>query len=804
MLQLMVPPPRVSHFVARPTVLAAISGQFLGHVSDKIVILLGMGGSGKTQLALEFCRQAQEDLGFMDVFWINASSPISVIESYKAVAKRLSKSQQDDADSEHVISLVQDTLRAWEQPWLFVFDNYDNPKAFEPTSIHYYIPKGKQRRVLFTSRHKDSARLGYKVDVSDMTESEGLEVLLQRPPENDEESLQAKEIAATLGYLALALDQAGSYLRARKVRLRDFASSYQKCKEDILKTIPDEWEYQNITSDQEKVNRLNIFTTWELSFNQISGHEKEVQRKEHFLSLAAFFDITVISDRYFEAYFNAEKPEWMTILSSEGTWDMDKLGGVLTEFDELSLIQTQEHAIDQQHFSIHPVVRDWIQLRKSRETRQEFVQESITMLASYLKGIDWKELSFETNQETLLHADSCVGYDKDLLSGTSYLGFDNDSDVASRFASFYQNQGRYEEARKLTERALSVASDKLGATHTDTLRLTEDLAKLHSQQGQHDEAEKILNQSLINQEKTLGTEGLRTVEYLANVYLEQSRYHEAEQLYKKVLFVKEETLGATHLDTLETVMNLASVYARKGRHEEAEKLYKGVLASQIEKLGLTHPNTLHTVHNLGFVCHSQRRYDKAEKLFKRALTGQSEKLGLTHPDTLRTLHNLAVTYRDQHRYDEAEKFYERALTGKKEVQGVRHPDTLHTIHHLGDLYHKQRRYGEAEKLYERALIGRTEKLGVTHPDTLFTARWLAQMYRDQGRDDEAQDLAQEFGLTWSDEQSPDMSEEEASEPRDVSKEESVVGSEKESSDIWEDVSSDESENESSDNQKERI
>ncbi len=54
--------------------------------------------------------------------------------------------------------------------------------------------------------------------------------------------------------------------------------------------------------------------------------------------MAAFFDTTVISDRYFEAYFNAKQPDWMAILISEGIWDIDKLGGVLAEFDKLSLI----------------------------------------------------------------------------------------------------------------------------------------------------------------------------------------------------------------------------------------------------------------------------------------------------------------------------------------------------------------------------------------------------------------------------------------------------------------------------------
>ena len=618
-LRINVPPSRVFYFVNRPTVLADISDRLSNDTSERIVVLLGMGGSGKTQLALEFCRQAEKDMGFVAVVWINASSPVSVMQSYKAVAKKILKNQEGDANSENLISLIQDTLRDWKYPWLFVFDNYDNPRAFQSPSIRDYIPSGGNGRILFTSRHVDSARLGHKIEVSGMTENESLEVLLRRVPRNDEESFHGKQIAFTLGYLALALDQAGSYLRARNLRLRDFISHYHKRKEVILQAIPDEWEYRKVINDEEKETNLRIFTTWELSFEQINGHEKEIQQKDHFLSLAAFFDITIISERYFEAYFNEAKPEWMMIFSSENAWDGYKLGDVLAEFNKLSLLQKSEQALNGQIFAIHPVVRDWIQIRKSRGARQQFAEEFITTLESYLENVDNSNLTLETKQETLLHINSCVRSNKDLLSGSSRWSLDDRPSAASWFADFYRDQGRYNEAEKLYERALTGSEERLGATHPNTLG---------------------------------------TVENLAIVYQNQGRYDEAEKLYERALSGNEERLGATHPDTLRTVQNLAIVYQNQGRYDEAEKLYERALSGSEEKLGATHPNTLGTVENLAIVYQNQGRYDEAEKLYERALTGKEEKLGATHPDTLGTVQNLAIVYRNQGRYDEAEKLYE--------------------------------------------------------------------------------------------------------------------------------------------------
>ena len=618
-----------------------------------------MGGSGKTQLALEICRQAEEDLGYKAVIWINASSPVSVMQSYKAVAKEFSKGHQDDADSEDVISLVQDNLREWRHPWLCIFDNYDNPKAFQLSSIRHYIPGGKEGRILFTSRHKDSARLGHKVEVSGMTKDESLKVLLQNPPLNDEESHHGGEIAAILGYHALALDQAGSYLRSRSLRLSEFVSHYHKRREVILKAIPDEWEYRKSVSDGEKETSLSIFTTWELSFEQISGCEEEIRQKEHFLSLAAFFNVTAISERYFEAYFNVEKPEWMEIFSSEGGWDSDNLREVLAEFQKLSLLQMPNDAVAEQSFSIHPVVRDWIQIRKSREIRQWFSQESIMTLSSYLEDVDYENLPLQTNQETLLHIDNCVRHDKDLLSGSSDKGFDNSWMTASRFAYFYQGQGRYDEAGNLYKRALINAKEKLEAADPDTLRimnhLANNLTRVYLYHGRYDDAEKLLERVLIDKEKTSGAMDFNTMESLAHVYMNQRRYDEAEKLHKRVLNNRQEILGFTYPDTLRAMMNLAISYSAQGRYDEAEILYKRAIIDQEEKLGTTHPDTLGTMHFLGYMYNEQGRYDEAEKLCERVLIERKERLGATHPDTLATAEILAELYREQDRHNEAEK-----------------------------------------------------------------------------------------------------------------------------------------------------
>src|SRR5947209_4490309 len=299
---------------------------FLNKTSRRILVLPGMGGSGKTQLALECCRQAEEDMGFVATLWVDASSPVSVVQSYNIIARKILKDVREDSDSEATISLVQDTLRDWKQRWLVVFDNYDNPKAFQSQGIRNYIPHGKNGYILFTSRHEDSARLGHQVSVSHMTEKESLDLLLQKTPMNLEEETEGRKIVSLLGHLALALDQAGAYIRARGLPLKDFISHYQKRKQRVLEEIPDEWEYRRNFENSEQERCLSIFTTWELSFNLVSGSEEERGWKDHFLTLAAYFDNKVISERYFRAYCNSENTEWMDLFRTKHEWDSEMLG----------------------------------------------------------------------------------------------------------------------------------------------------------------------------------------------------------------------------------------------------------------------------------------------------------------------------------------------------------------------------------------------------------------------------------------------------------------------------------------------
>jgi len=139
----MVSRERVADFVGRQEQVRQVLSHFsVQQVSaPRVLILHAMGGQGKSQIALEYCRRMREI--YRGIFWINASSESLAIQSYVAIAKRLTSgtSLPTIGDAEATIRLVVDTLERWSERWLLVFDNYDDPENFR--NLRRFMPIGK-------------------------------------------------------------------------------------------------------------------------------------------------------------------------------------------------------------------------------------------------------------------------------------------------------------------------------------------------------------------------------------------------------------------------------------------------------------------------------------------------------------------------------------------------------------------------------------------------------------------------------------------------------------------------------------
>ncbi|MER5756028.1 SAV_2336 N-terminal domain-related protein [Streptomyces sp. NPDC002088] len=220
-----------------------------------------------------------------------------------------------------------------------------------------------------------------------------------------------------------------------------------------------------------------------------------------------------------------------------------------------------------------------------------------------------------------------------------------------------------------------------------------------------------------------------TYHQLGNVAQQRGRLEEAEDWYRQALTIDEE-LG-NRPGTATAYHQLGNVAQQRGRLEEAEDWYRQALTIA-EELG-NRPGTATAYHQLGSVAEDRRRLEEAEDWYRQALT-IDEELG-NRPGTATAYHQLGNVAQQRGRLDEAEDWYRQALTIDEEL-GNR-PGTATTYHQLGNVAQQRGRLDEAEDWYRQTLTI-AEELG-NRPGTATAYHQLGNVAQQRGRLDEAED-----------------------------------------------------------------
>jgi hypothetical protein len=178
-----VPSMRVTYIVRRLLLLETLDKLFPGRgeggssadaaatrsVLDEptVVVLLGLGGQGKTQLALEYCKMVRASGRFDTIIWLDASSVQTAQRGFEQLASKIAPSQAF-ADGAAKVSFVKDRLAHMLMLWLMVFDNYDQPSDFPALASFFPTPAkaAASGAILITSRHASLERLGRVVNVT--------------------------------------------------------------------------------------------------------------------------------------------------------------------------------------------------------------------------------------------------------------------------------------------------------------------------------------------------------------------------------------------------------------------------------------------------------------------------------------------------------------------------------------------------------------------------------------------------------------------------------------------------------------
>ena len=319
--------------------------------------LHGLGGVGKTQIAIEYAYQYQNH--FDIICWLHANDWNTLVNSYVQLSRITELISlgipclQDGQDHEDAAERVKTWFKHKNDArWLLIFDNAD--KIYEGEnrrSVIELIPSGQYGCVLATSRDRASVgALAYAgQSIEEMPENEAIQFLLKccRQQGQDQE---AKNLVNKLGCLPLAIEQAGGYIWTKNITIDRYNSLYDTNKPELLKTDLPEFHKRRFYKE-------TVATTWKISFDEVDVRDPlagEIMR------LMTFLDGVKIQKELFEEGGRSLPNNWR--LATASVLNVENALGCLQSFSLIRRLPDNDISI---HLLVQQVILGYIEAEVS-------------------------------------------------------------------------------------------------------------------------------------------------------------------------------------------------------------------------------------------------------------------------------------------------------------------------------------------------------------------------------------------------------------------------------------------------------
>ena len=698
---------RTRFFTGRDALLARIERQL---AESHRAALSGLGGVGKSQTAIEYAVRHRDD--YPDgVFWVNAETPTALTSGFVDIARTLSLTKADSSDQEQAARSALEWLDSTNR-WLLVLDNVDERRAVTP-----FVPQRGRGDLLITSRESVFQDLGIPrgIDVGDFDRDEAVRFMLARAARGDGESDAARELAAELGRLPLALEQAAAYIVETNATLSDYLSSYRKRRMALLEKASG------------LVARDTVAVTWAANFEAVS---RASPAAADLMRVSAFLSPDAIPFEVFEKGAAALGEPIAGVLDDpDDALAMNELLRPLTRY---SLVRSDPQS---RSLGVHRLVQEIVRAAIPRDGRAAVAGRATAALEAAFPDVGYS--TFALCDRLISHVFAAFASDDPPMAGETAAR------LFHKVGDYLNQRGRYDESEALQRRALELAERSLGADHLEVAAILGGLADVLEHRSRYPESEALYTRSLAIRERRLGSDhpliGL-SLNGIANSYAYQGRYDEAKGLYERAIAVLEGFPGAYDDKRSVGLHNLANTLVFLGRYAEAKPLFEEALELAQRTFGPDAPKTALCVYGLADATLGLGDADGARPLFARALAAWENALGPDHQYVAFALEGLAKADALSKDYAGAEALYRRALQIRERALGKEHPQFAGCLTSLADLYVEQGRYDEARPLLENACAIRERVLGAEHPEFATSLAGLAALYARLGSDADAIEL----------------------------------------------------------------
>ncbi|NFA43609.1 TIR domain-containing protein [Clostridium botulinum] len=637
---------------------------------NKVVVITGLGGIGKTQLAANYITNYINE--YKLIGWINASDAVSIQNSYIELVEKLDSEFLDaNINQNTILRYVKNWLENNDK-WLIIYDNVKNPKE-----LNELLPNPINGHVIITSQNAKWSKFNPTIEVTQLTNRESINFLMKRAEKDYETSME--ELVSLLDNFPLSLEHAASYVHKTSRSFSYYLNKFKSRKGEMLSKAKRPEDYNH-----------TIATTWEIAFDEIKENCQDAIEFLYFISFLAPDDIPL-------EMLKLEEESDINII--EILRDDFRIDDVIENLLNYSLINCNNNCTNM--INIHRLVQIVVRYKLSQDIEEEWCKNIINIFNQIFRD-DRNNLSSQLHfKELLPHAIQVIENAINIGIKSKELSF-----LCENVGLLLNEIADYSKAIKILKYGLNIGKKIFDYNCEDIAKYIINLGLVEKLSGNISEGIRYYNKAVNIYEKlnlTCSVEYAKLINNIGRVKMDQGKYDESYGLILKSFNILENLNVEYNIENILILSNLALSLEHIGNIDDSIRYNRKVLGI-LKKNNINESQAMATcLNNLSTCLWKKGKLCSAFILSSRVVKIEESIFGDRHPTVALYYSNLANLLICRGDLLQARNYIVKAFKINRYIYGMDHYSIGKELFNCFCLLSEQKKYKPAKICLEKSI-----------------------------------------------------------------------------------------------------